>query len=60
MSLPPDSCFRFSISVLLICMSCKTRGLRVTMPEPLGRKSRPTRLSNTELLPELWKKKKTF
>ena len=29
------------------------RGRRVTMPEPRGRKSLPTRLSSTELLPEL-------
>lgn len=32
-------------------MSCKTRGLRVTIPVPLGRKSRPTMFSKTEDLP---------
>lgn len=30
----------------------RTRGRRVTMPEPLGRKSRPTIFSRTELFPE--------
>jgi hypothetical protein len=33
--------------------SCSTRGRRVTMPVPRGRKSRPTTASSTELLPEL-------
>mmetsp|Transcript_109038 Transcript_109038/g.170488 ORF Transcript_109038/g.170488 Transcript_109038/m.170488 type:complete len:209 (+) Transcript_109038:1727-2353(+) len=31
--------------------SCSTNGRRVTMPEPRGRKSRPTKLSSTEVLP---------
>ena len=32
--------------------SCSTSGRRVTMPVPLGRKSRPTMLSRTLLLPD--------
>mmetsp|Transcript_11015 Transcript_11015/g.21820 ORF Transcript_11015/g.21820 Transcript_11015/m.21820 type:complete len:224 (+) Transcript_11015:955-1626(+) len=34
--------------------SCRMRGARVTMPEPRGRKSFPTMLSSTLLLPLLW------
>lgn len=34
-------------------ISCNTRGRRVTIPDPRGRRSRPTRLSSTELFPEL-------
>ena len=32
-------------------MSCNTRGLLVTIPEPRGRKSLPTKFSSTEDLP---------
>ena len=35
-------------------MSCNMRGLRVTIPVPRGRILLPTKLSITELLPELW------
>ena len=35
-------------------MSCRTRGLLVTIPVPRGRMLLPTKLSITELLPELW------
>ena len=34
-------------------ISCNTRGRLVTIPDPRGKKSRPTRLSNTELFPLL-------
>ena len=51
-SLP--SCWtRSSLSSFLTCRSCRIVGRLVTMPVPLGRKSRPTKLSITELLPEL-------
>lgn len=36
-----------------ILTSCSTRGLFVTIPVPLGRKSFPTTASSTELFPEL-------
>ena len=35
-------------------MSWRMRGLRVTMPLPRGRKSRPTIFSSTEDFPEDW------
>lgn len=38
-------------------LNCKIRGLRVTIPEPRGRKSRPTTFSKTLLLPLLCLKK---
>jgi len=41
-------------------MSCKISGRRVTMPVPLGRKLLPTRLSRTELFPELCEGEKSF
>lgn len=50
----PLSCLRLSSSGGTFT-SCNTRGRRVTTPEPRGRKSRPTKLSNTELFPLLWK-----
>lgn len=34
-------------------ISCNTRGRLVTIPDPRGRKSRPTRPSSTELFPQL-------
>jgi len=51
---PPPSCCRISLSSLGMLTNCSSRGRRVTIPEPRGRKSRPTRFSRTELLPELW------
>jgi len=51
---PPHSCCRISLSSLGMLTSCSNRGLRVTIPDPRGKKSRPTRFSRTELLPELW------
>lgn len=48
----PFSCFLLS-SRGGTCTSCNTRGRRVTMPDPRGKKSRPTRLSSTELFPLL-------
>lgn len=48
----PLSCVRLSSSGGTFT-SCNTRGRRVTIPEPRGRKSRPTKLSNTELFPLL-------
>jgi hypothetical protein len=36
-----------------VCMSWRTSGLRVTMPVPRGRKSRPTILLNVEFY-EVW------
>ena len=35
-------------------MSLSSKGLRVTTPLPLGKKSKPTILSNNELLPDDW------
>jgi hypothetical protein len=35
-----------------ICTSLISKGLLVTTPEPLGKKSRPTTFSNKELFPE--------
>ncbi len=32
-------------------MSCKTSGRRVTIPEPRGKKSRPTKFSKTDDFP---------
>lgn len=37
-----------------VCTSCSTRGRRVHISEPLGKKSRPTRASNTLDFPLLW------
>jgi len=55
---PPFSCVLVSVSVFDAWMSCSTSGRLVTTPVPRGRKSRPTRLSSTELLPELCSKHK--
>ena len=41
---PVQTCFVF--------ISCKISGLLVTMPLPRGRKSRPTKFSRTDDLPE--------
>lgn len=49
----PSSAERCSLLSLGLYTSCRIRGRRVTMPGPRGRKERPTRLSITELLPEL-------
>mmetsp|Transcript_10194 Transcript_10194/g.25273 ORF Transcript_10194/g.25273 Transcript_10194/m.25273 type:complete len:215 (+) Transcript_10194:1375-2019(+) len=43
-----------SASASATCTSCSSSGRLVTIPEPRGRKSRPTRLSSTEDLPQLW------
>lgn len=51
----PFSAERFVRSSKGLCISCKTSGRRVTMPVPRGKKERPTKLSSTELLPELCK-----
>ena len=47
--------------VVLLSLSCfgvyinwRINGLRVTIPVPRGKKSRPTRFSSTELFPELF------
>ena len=54
---PPFSRVLISVSSFVTCISCRMRGLLVTMPVPRGRKSRPTRLSSTELFPALCKLK---
>ena len=41
-------------------MSWRMSGLRVTMPEPRGRKSRPTMFSRTDDLPEDWEPTTTY
>ena len=37
-----------------MCTNLSSRGLRVTTPDPLGKKSRPTMFSSSELLPLDW------
>jgi len=41
-----------SVRSLGMLMSCRIKGLRVTIPLPLGRKSRPTMFSKTDDLPD--------
>ena len=66
-SLPPfffffDFCFFGSFcwyfvtigSSSLTLINCKTKGLRVTIPVPLGKKSLPTMFSSTDDLPQDW------
>jgi hypothetical protein len=49
----PSSAVLCSLSSLGQYTNCRISGRRVTMPVPLGRKERPTKLSMTELFPEL-------
>ena len=55
--IPPPSVVLVSWSSTGQYTNCRTSGLRVTTPVPRGKKSRPTRASNTELFPELCRKK---
>lgn len=51
----PSRALLCSLSSLGQYTSCKINGLLVTIPVPLGKNDRPTRLSMTELFPELFK-----
>ena len=47
----PPACSRLAQMCDDVLCSCRMSGRRVTIPCPLGRKSLPTMLSRTELLP---------
>ena len=49
----PFSAERCSVPSFSMYTNCNTSGLLVTMPVPRGKNDFPTKLSNTELFPEL-------